>query len=308
MQISTPLIFGSAEKKGLISACIVTRNASSALKRYLDSLLTSVAGKAEIEIIVVDNESTDDTKIMLEKNYPGARYIYCQPGVGFTKGINTAIAASSGEFILIATPSTEIIGDAVPFLLNFLKSDKSVGVVGPKVLHPDGSTQYSSKKMPTPKVAMLHTLYLFGILKSNKILEEYFLFNYEADEPLEVTSLTMSLMLARRSVFESVGALDESLFVWASDVDWCYKVENSPWRQFFVPSARVIHRRNSVSKKQPYANLQHYHKDLQTFYNKHFAHQNGFVLNSLWWLLLQIRFLMQTLRYIFFRNDDYSFY
>jgi N-acetylglucosaminyl-diphospho-decaprenol L-rhamnosyltransferase len=304
----TPLLFSTTEKKGMISVCIVTRNASSALKRYLDSLLASVGDKTEVEIIVVDNESTDDTRELLEKNYPGVKHIYRHPGVGFTKGINTAIAASSGEFILIATPSTEIIGNAIPQLLDFLKKFPAVGTVGPKVLHPDGSTQYSSKKMPTPKVALLHTLYLFGLIRSSTILDEYFLFNYEAEEPLEVTSLTMSLLLARRAVFEDVGLLDESLFVWASDVDWCYEVEKSAWKQFFLPAARVFHRRNSVSKKQPYSNLLYYHQDLDTFYKKHFAHQNGPLINSLWWVMLQVRLVAQTLRYIFFKNDDYSFY
>jgi len=295
-------------RKGLISACIVTRNASASLKTYLESLRSSVGSRAQVETLVVDNDSSDDTEQMLKRDFPAAQYIFCQPGVGFSKGINKALAASRGEFVLIATPSTEIIGDAVPILLSHLEKFEDVGVVGPKVLYPAGNTQFSSKKMPTPYVAMLHSLYLFGILRSSRILDEYFLLNYTSDRPLQVESLTMSLLLARRQVFETCGFLDEQLFAWASDVDWCHRVEASRWKQFFVPQAKVIHRRNSVSKKQPYANLLHYHRDLNVFYQKHYASHNGPLANFLWGCLLQVRFLTQVVKYLLNGNDGYSFY
>jgi GT2 family glycosyltransferase len=300
--------FRFAQKKNLISACIVTRNASDALKRYLDSLTKSVRDTAELEMIVVDNDSSDDTKEMLRDHFPQAKHIFRQPGVGFSKGINEAIANSQGEFILIATPSTEITENTISILLNHLLNHQETGVVGPKIINPDGSTQHSSKKMPTPKVAMLHTLYLFGAIRSNKILNEYFLYDYTSNDTLEVTSLTMSLMLARRKVFEDVGVLDENLFAWSSDVDWCFRVEHSQWKQLFIPSAIAIHRRSSVSKKQPFTNLMHYHRDLQFFYQKHYAQKNGWLLDFIWYILLQIRFVMQVARYVFRGGRDYSFY
>lgn len=300
--------FTNKEVKGLISACVVTRNASESLKNYLDSLVKSVGDTAKIEIIVVDNESTDNTEEMLKEYFPQAVHIYRQPGIGFSKGINQAAAESRGEFILIATPSTEVVGNAIPIMLNYLEQSPEVGVVGPKIVSPDGSTQHSSKKMPNPKVAMLHTLYLFGIIRANKLLNEYFLYDYTSEEPMEVQSLTMSLALARRSVLESVGFLDEDLFVWASDVDWCYKVEQTKWKQLFIPEAEAIHRRNSVSKKQPYRNLMHYHHDLKLFYKKHYSKESGPVINFLWMLMLQLRFILQTIRYIIKGGKDYSFY
>ena len=300
--------FSHPEVKGLISVCVVTRNARESLQNYLSSVEKSMGGEEGWEVIVVDNESTDGTKEMLKENFPQAIYIYCQPGMGFTKGINYAIAESSGEFILIATPSTEIKDDAVLILRSYLNHFPEVGVVGPKIINQDGTTQHSSKKMPTPKVAMLHTLYLFGLIKTNNLLNKYFLYNYTSEEAIEVESLTMSLMLARREVFENVGLLDENLFVWASDVDWCYNVEQTKWKQFFVPKAVAIHRRNSVSKKQPYKNLLYYHQDLKLFYKKHFSTQNGLIINTLWFIMLQIRFVLQTIRYIIKGGKDYSFY
>lgn len=295
-------------RKGLISACIVTRNASELLQRYLHSLANSLGDRMEMEIIVADNDSTDDTETMLKTDFPQARRLFFQPGIGFSKGINRAIAESRGEYLLIATPSTEILEDAIPVLLDHLERFADIGVVGPKIIHPDGTTQYSSKKMPVPNVAMLHTLYLFGLIHPNKILNEYFLFNYDSDEPLEVESLTMSLMLARRSVFEQAGVLDEGLFAWASDVDWCYQVENTNWKQVFVPRAIAVHRRSSVSRKQPLVNLTHYHRDLMFFYRKHYASRNSVLANIFWQVMLQARFLMQAIRFLVKRNNDFSFY
>lgn len=306
--IKTNSPFTQKEVKGLISVCIVTRNASESLKSYLDSVMKSVGDTAKVEIIVIDNESTDDTKSMLQEGYPNAQHIYCEPGVGFTKGVNLAVTRSQGEFILIATPSTEAIGNSIPLLLDHLNQYPNVGVVGPKIINPDGTTQHSSKKMPTPTVAMLHTFHLFGLIGPNRILNEYFLYDYTSDQPIEAESLTMSLLIARRRVFENVGLLDEDLFIWASDVDWCHKVQQTTWKQFFIPKAVAIHRRNSVSKKQPYRNLVLYHKDLRYFYRKHFFKDHNSVVNFLWVLVLQIRFIIQTMRYLIKGGKDYSFY
>ncbi len=303
-------VIPSQEKteKGLVSACIVTRNASESLYRYLNSLKNSAGDSIPLEIIVVDNESSDDTETMLKENFPQAKYFYQKPGVGFSKGINIAIQNSSGEFIFIATPSTEILPGCLPQLLGFITQSDRVGLVGPKIIHPDGSTQHSSKKMPHPKVAMLHTLYLLGFIRSSKILDEYFLLSYDSDSPLRVESLTMSLLLTRRLVFDDVGLLDEDLFAWASDVDWCYRVEQiGKWEQWFVPKAIAIHRRSSVSKKQPFVNLKYYHRDLKVFYQKHYASRIPWLLNIAWYILLEIRFYAQVIRY-FLTKESFSFY
>lgn len=294
--------------KGLVSACIVTRNARESLHRYLNSLTKSAGHAIPLEIIVIDNESSDDTETMLKENFPQAKYFYQKPGVGFSKGINIAIQNATGEFILIATPSTEILPECLPQLLDFLKQSDRIGLTGPKIIHPDGKTQHSSKKMPHPKVAMLHTLYLLGLIRSSKVLDEYFLLNYDSAAPLQVESLTMSLLLARRMVFEEVGLLDENLFAWASDVDWCYRVEQAGrWEQWFVPTAIAVHRRSSVSKKQPFVNLKHYHRDLKVFYQKHYAHRMPWLLNMAWYILLEARFYAQVIRY-FLTKESFSFY
>lgn len=305
---STTSFLPSKSTHGLVSACIVTRNARESLHRYLTSIQKSAGEEIPLEIIVVDNESSDDTEAMLREQFPQAKYFYQKPGVGFSKGINLAIQNSTGEFILIATPSTEVLPDCLPKLLDFLKKSEQIGLAGPKIIHPDGSTQHSSKKMPHPKVAMLHTLYLLGAIRSSKLLDEYFLLNYQSDAPIQVESLTMSLLLARRAVFEDVGLLDETLFAWASDVDWCYRVHQTrKWEQWFVPTAIAIHRRSAVSKKQPFVNLKYYHRDLKTFYQKHYARHTPWVINLLWYILLEARFYAQVIRY-FLTKESFSFY
>jgi GT2 family glycosyltransferase len=293
---------------GLLSVCVVTRNASELLKRLLTSINNSLGDHPKVEFIIVDNDSSDDTGAMLEEYFPGSKHLFFQPGIGFSKGINRALSQAKGEFVLIATPSTEVLGDAIPQMVSYFAEFEDVGIVGPKVIYPDGTTQHSSKKMPHPKVAMLHTLYMFGLIRLNKILEEYFLYGYESDEPLEVESLTMSLLICRRAVFEQVGLLDENLFAWASDVDWCNRVTETNWRQMFIPATKVVHRRSSVSKKQPITNLIHYHRDLQYFYNKHYQKSNGAIVNLLWRFMLNLRLLVQIFRFTFRRDGNFSFY
>jgi hypothetical protein len=292
----------------LVSACIVTRNAKDVLEKYLTSLLASAGNTTSLELIVVDNESTDGTQEMLARRFPQAQHLYCSPGIGFSKGINAAIQASSGEYILIATPSTQLLPNCFPALLDFIAKSKKIGVVGPKIIHPDGSIQFSSKKMPGPKIAMLHTLYLLGLLRSSHVLNEYFLFNYTSEEPLLVESLTMSLLLAKRAVFDEIGLLDETLFAWSSDVDWCHRVQQSGhWEQWFVPTAVAIHHRSSVSKKQPFTNLKYYHQDLKRFYEKHFAANSSWYINFFWYRMLEMRFAAQVIRYLI-SKEGFSFY
>lgn len=292
----------------MLSICVVTRNAWESLDLCLRSIIESVNDHDSYELIIVDNDSKDKTRELIFSNYPEAKYLFFSPGVGFTKGINAAISASKGELILITTPSTRAVGDAIGKLLCFLRKSPDIGVVGPKVLNLDGTTQYSSKKFPNPKVALIHSLHYFGFKKADNLLQEFFLLGYESEDPIEVESLTMSLLIAKKDVFTEVGLLDEGYFTWASDVDWCHKVENSHWKQYFIPSAKVYHFRSSVSNKQPYQNLNYYYLDLKYLYKKHFESKNNSFFNFLWYFLLRLRFIAQISINLFRGKNKVRFY
>lgn len=266
---------------GLVSVCVVTRNASDSLRACLQSICTS-AQSQPLEIIVVDNDSTDETHAMLQQDFPQARLIHNKPGLGFSKGINQAWQHARGEYVLISTPSSRPQGHCLEAMVQYLATHDDVGLVGPRITNRDGITQYSSKKFPSPRLAFWKMLHNFHLIRDNRMIRDHFFMDCKEDEPVEVESITMAFLLSRWEVGLELGLLDEYFFTWASDVDWCHRVNQSQWRQIFLPMFQTIHMRSSVSNKEPLVNGVLYYNDLKRFYLKYFWPKYSLPENLFW--------------------------
>jgi GT2 family glycosyltransferase len=152
---------------GLVSVCVVTHNTAPLLLDCLRSIVADAADVCDLEVIVVDNDSNDGTGEMIQAFLPNAKYFLNRPGVGFTRGINQAFCNSCGEFILITTPGTRALPGALRALLEVLQSRPDVGLVGPSTFNADGTPQYTSKRFPSPSIALLRSLEIVGTCGAN---------------------------------------------------------------------------------------------------------------------------------------------
>lgn len=224
-----------------LSIIIVSWNVCDLLAACLDSIITTTWDKLELELIVVDSASTDATVVMLGQRYPQVRLLPQTQNLGFTRCNNLGLQAATGRHLMLLNPDTEVIGNALVTLVNFLDTYSDVGIVGPHTLNSDGTTQSTRRRFPTPSILFVESTWLQPYV-SRALLDTYYLANSSNDNNiLEVDWAQGSALMARRAVYEQVGGLDEGYVMYSEEVDWCKRAKNAGWRVFYVGTAQIIH-------------------------------------------------------------------
>jgi len=195
----------------------------------------------QIEVIVVDNASSDSSVAMIEEEFPQVQLIANSENVGFTVGNNQGIAATRGRYILLLNPDTEIVGDALTTMVAYMDDHPQVGALGPQLLNPDGSIQSSRRRFPTIATAFLESTILQQWFPRNRVTRHYYITDRPDDEVQEVDWVTGACLLARRETIEEVGLLDEGFFMYSEELDWSRRIKAQRWQLIYLPTARVIH-------------------------------------------------------------------
>ena len=170
-----------------ISICMVSLNAWEVLKACLDSLGLSAPGN-EYEIVVVDNASSDGTPERLRAEFPNVRLICNDRNVGFTHANNQAIAASKGDFLLWLNTDTILRPDTISALVHFLETHSRAGIVGPKVLNPNGTFQPQCRRgLPTPLASLFYMLGLDRFFPGCRLAGRYLLSSCPSIGPIKWT-------------------------------------------------------------------------------------------------------------------------
>ena len=178
---------------------------------------------------------------MIEEEFPEVRLIANSENVGFTVGNNQGITASRGRYVLLLNPDTEIVGNALATMVEYMDHHPRVGALGPQLLNPDGSIQSSRRRFPTLATAFLESTILQQWFPDNAVLRRYYILDRLDDEVQEVDWVTGACLLARREAIEEVGLLDEGFFMYSEELDWCRRAKGRGWKVIYLPTARVIH-------------------------------------------------------------------
>lgn len=222
-----------------LSIVIVSWN----VRGYLEACLSSIAanrGRLDLEVIVVDGGSLDGSPELVRRDFPGVQLIDCGDNVGFPKGNNIGMAKAGGRNILLLNPDTEIVGDALELLIEYLDGHAEVGLVGGQLLNSDGSIQSSRRRFPTFATAMFESTWL-EMIAPRKLLTTYYVDEVPADTRTTVDWLTGACLMTRREVIEQVGPMDEAYFMYSEELDWCRRIKQAGWEIVYLPEAKIIH-------------------------------------------------------------------
>jgi len=243
-----------------ISVIIVNYNARYFLKNCINSILSSDIVN-DIEIIVVDNNSSDGSSEMMESDYPGISYIYNDKNVGFSKANNQGVTLAKGAYVLILNPDTMLSESILKQMLKFSRGQDDFGAAGVQFI--DGSGQFlpeSKRNFPGLKVAGAKLLGYSRFYYANHL---------GANEIAEVDILTGAFMFIKREVFLEVGGFDEDFFMYGEDIDLSYRIKKAGYKNYYVGSLKVLHfKGESTVKDKTY--LQNFYGALSIFYKKHF--------------------------------------
>jgi N-acetylglucosaminyl-diphospho-decaprenol L-rhamnosyltransferase len=231
-----------------LSIIIVNWNSLGFLQKCLKSLYTHVRDVA-FEVIVVDNASPEDGIEVISADFPDVSVIKSAVNLGFAGANNLGFAKSSGEYVLFLNPDTEIVDNSIKAMLDQSVSLEDPGIIGCKLLNTDLSVQTSCiQRFPTIPNQVLDYEYLRLRWPSCSLWSIGALFSDNANA-VSVEVISGACMLLRRDIFERAGMFTEDYFMYAEDLDLCYKVRALGLCNYYVGKAKVIHHGGQSSNR-----------------------------------------------------------
>lgn len=257
--------------RGLLRACLASgvrrqgsgvRGQGAGVRGQGDSLPTAHCPLAT-ELIVVDNASTDGSAEMVAAEFPEARLIRNRENLGFARANNIGIAASAGRYVLLLNSDTVVPDGALAALVAFMDAHPRAAACSPRLLQPDGAPQpYAYGCDPTPRYLLRRGL--------ARALFRRPLHDWAVAEPIQVDWVSGACLLVRRAAIAQVGGLDEAMFMYFEDNDWCRRMRLAGWQVWYVPTAAITHIGGAGLKQNPVARAAYY-RSLAYFYGKHYG-------------------------------------
>ncbi len=248
---------------------LVNYKTTELLMTCLDSLQNQDI-EAEYRIIVVDNHSQDGGVERLRKNSPDVTVIANPTNNGYASAVNQAIRAFDSDYILLLNPDIEVKPGAIDAMLRFMSDAPDAGIVGGKLLNPDGTLQYSCRTFYTLPTIIMRRTFLGKLFPNSRILTRHLMSGWDHNSVRDVDWMLGACLLIRRSALQDVGLMDERFFLYFEDVDWCYRMKKGGWRVCYLPEAEMVHHHQRQSAKGFFKNrsLGFHIKSLLHFYDK----------------------------------------
>jgi len=251
-----------------LSIVIVSWNVRDLLQRCLNSILETGYLVLDVEVIVVDNGSTDGSVEMLRADFPDVHVVVNVENRGFPAGNNQGMALAGGRYVLLLNPDTEVVGDALATMVAFADEHPDVGVIGPQLLNPDGSVQSSRRRFPTLATAFFESTWLQPCAPRS-LLERYYVLDQPDDAVLDVDWMQGAALMARREGIDQIGPMDERFFMYSEELDWCRRFCEAGWRVVYLPIAQVIHHAGKSSEQVLPARHIHFQTSKVRYFDKY---------------------------------------
>ncbi len=234
----------AAEAACDLSICIVSWNTCDILRDCLASLYEHTKA-IRFEVIVVDNESSDGTCAMIREEFPGVRLIANDHNAGFARGCNQGMSAAKGRYYLLLNSDTWISDDALSELVQFMDGHPDAGVGGCMLRWPDGHIQPSCGWFPTVLGMLLQGLTptaLWGkVAGGRKYFAPPFIPYGQHLQERDVDWIVGACIVVRAEVAETVGMIDDEIFMFGEESEWCYRIKQAGWKVRYTPGPQVTH-------------------------------------------------------------------
>jgi GT2 family glycosyltransferase len=266
-------------------------------RRVVEDCLVSLRASEfqDFEIFVADNGSVDGTLEYL-RTQNDVYLIENGYNAGFTKGTNQGIAASSGRYVLWLNTDTILRPDSLGTLIGFLEAHPRAGIAGPKVLNADGTFQPQCKRgLPTPLASLCYVTGIDRLFPRNPEVSRYLLRSVSEEEASIVTGVSGCCLLTRREVVDHVGPLDEEMFGFGEDLDWCVRAANAGWEVWYYPGSVIVHLKGQGgAHSKPYRKIRGMHGCMWLFYKKHLRRRYMAPVTALVAASIGASFVLQT--------------
>ncbi len=275
---------------------IVNYNVRDLLRDCLASVFES-RGDFTYRVCVVDNGSTDGSAEMVAAEFPQVHLIRAE-NRGYAAGNNLGLRAfgfqepGAGDqdpeapapgHVLLLNPDTVLPPSALADMLAFMAAHPQAGAAGPRLVRADGSLDKACRRsFPTPEVAFYRIFGLSKLFPHSRRFGRYNVTYLPPDVTTEVDSVVGAFMLIRREALRQVGLLDERFFMYAEDLDLCYRIKEQGWQVWYNADVTVLHYKGQSSRQRSsFANIKFY-ETMRLFHDKHFKQKTPRPVN---WLI-----------------------
>ena len=233
-----------------ISVIIVSWNVREYLRACLASIYRSRPG-ADIEVIVADNKSSDESPRMVEAEFPQVKLIVNSANLGYARANNIALKESKARNILFLNPDTEISGDTLPRMKLLMDEHADWSGVACKLIYPDGTLQESCRHFPSLFTDLMESLYLDWAFPKNRFFNYYRMGSWRHDREKIVDVPYGACFMVRRRVLDNIGPMDERFFMYYDEIDLCRRIKKSGGSIWYTPDIKVVHHSNKSSGQIP---------------------------------------------------------
>lgn len=281
--------------KPTLSVIVLSFNTKQLLQQCLRSVYASSGFKEkELEAIVVDNASTDDSVEMVLDLFPQTSVIRNPKNIGFSAGNNVGLRIAQGEFLLLLNSDAMVEQNTLRKMVDFMKRDKAIGAATCRLELPAGGGDPASHRgFPTPWNAFTYMSGLERLFPHSELFSGY----HRGWENLSVTHdvdvISGAFFMTKRDVIKKVGMLDEQFFMYGEDIDWCYRIKEAGYRIVYHPAVRVLHHKKQSGRAHPddrevrKKTQRYFLETMELFYRKHYHKKYPMILT--WLVVLAIR-------------------
>lgn len=246
-----------------LSIVIVNWNTRLLITQLLMALLTDCTEEVSLDIVVVDNASTDGSATIVAERFPQVRLVCNAENVGFARASNQGIAVTRECYVLLLNSDVVVPSGTMRGLVDFMDTHKDVGACSPRLMTANGDPQaYAFGDDPT-LVYLIRRGY-------NRLLRNRPLHDWGISHVVDVDWVSGACLLLRKDVFSHVHGFDEAIFMYFEDVDLCLRIRKQGWRVCYVPDFQAIHLGGESLKQNPTARKA-YEQSLKYFYHKHYS-------------------------------------
>lgn len=278
-----------------LSIVIVNHNTKNLTNQTIKSVIDTTYG-IDYEIIVVDNSSVQSE--IYSSSDSRVKVIAHVANNGFGNACNIGANIAIGRYVLFLNSDTIMQKDTLKKSVMYMDSHRDIGCLGIKTLLKNGEFDHGCKRgFPTPINSLCYVLKLDKIFKNNKKFGGYTLSYLSNDQTNEVDSVSGAFMLIPKPVLAKVGLFDESIFMYAEDIDLCYRIKQSGLKVVYYADVYMIHLKgqsglHTKNKKVIY----HFHNGIKIFYDKYYKDKHNFVVTFLMHSAINIRYALTLLR------------
>jgi hypothetical protein len=271
----------------MLTVIIVNWNVRDLLAQCLVSLRQHPPADGNMQIVVVDNASADDSVAILRRDFPEVVLIANSQNRGFTGGNNDGLRwlrahGEAGSDVLLLNPDTKVHAGALDSLIELMRAQPDVGVTGPRMIYGDGSPQSTARAFPTLVTAMFESTWLQRFAPQS-LLDRYYARHAGNAAPSDVDWLVGAALLIRRKALDAVGEFDEArFFMYSEELDLCKRIKEAGWRVVYEARATITHYEGRSSGQVSGNRMRWFNLSKARYFRKHHGKMQAAVLRC--WL------------------------